>query len=161
MYPKNKKINTIAILLGLAVVAVTAFILMNSFLDFSASHKLSGMIMKWLFPNAKAENGVVDDFWLRKAAHLFEYALLGASFGGVIAFLKRQFSKYYIGGSLFVILVIAVVDEFIQSFNGRNSSAADILLDFCGAIIGLGLVILVIWIVNCIKSRKKNKKPLR
>lgn len=157
MCPKNKKINTIAILLGLSVVVVTAFILMNSFLDFSASHKFSGMVMKWFFPNAKAENGVVDDFWLRKTAHLLEYALLGATFGGVIVFFKRQFSKYYIGGSLFVILVIAVVDEFIQSFNGRNSSVADILLDFCGAIIGLGLTLIILKIMN----RIKNKKPLR
>lgn len=156
MYPKKIKIICGA-LIG-ATLVITFFILLNSFLDFSASHKLSGMIMKWLFPNAKVENGVVDDFWLRKAAHLLEYALLGTSFGGVITFLKRQFSKYYIGTALFVVLIIAVIDEFIQGFNGRNSSAADVLLDFCGAIIGFGLVIFVIWIVNCIKSRKKNKK---
>ncbi len=127
---KKKKVNNKAVLLLVLVVLITAFIFLNAFLDFSASHKFSGVIMKFLFPNAPENNGVVDDFWLRKMAHLTEYALLGAAIGGVIVFYRRQFSRHIISGSLFGILSIAVMDEFIQGFNGRNSSVGDVILDF-------------------------------
>ncbi len=156
---KQKNTTFICGLLILGTVLITLFILANSFLDFSASHKLSGVIMKFLFPNTTETNGMVDDFWLRKTAHLVEYALLGAVVGGVIVYFRRRFSRHIIGGSLFGILSIAVMDEFIQGFNGRNSSVGDVILDFCGAVIGLGLEMLIIWFITYIKSKKK-QKPL-
>ena len=103
--------------------------------------------MKILFPNATDTGGVVDDFWLRKTAHFVEYGLLGVAVGGVIAFFKRYSNKYILGGSLFGILILAVIDEFIQGFGGRNSSVWDVILDFGSAVIGLGLTIFIIWII--------------
>ena len=139
----------------LSVIGITAFILLNSFLDFSASHKLSGIIMKWLFPNTPETNGVVEDFWLRKAAHLAEYGLLGVAVGGGITFLHHNYNKRVIGISLFGILAIAVLDEFIQSFSDRTSSVLDVMLDFGGATIGLLLLFTTVWLVGYIKSRNK------
>ncbi len=151
---KRKNNKLICGLLISGTVLIILIILANSFLDFSESHKLSGWVMKFLFPNATETNGVVDDYWLRKTAHFVEYALLGVAVGGVIAFLKRQYNKYIIGGSLFGILTIAVVDEFIQGFRGRNSSVGDVMLDFCGAVIGLGLTFFIIRFINYIKYKK-------
>lgn len=150
-----KKLNNKAVLLSVLVILITAFIFLNAFLDFSASHKLSGIIMKFLFPNVTETDGVVNDFWLRKAAHLTEYALLGAAVGGVIVYFRRQFSRHIIGGSLFGILSIAVMDEFIQGFNGRNSSVGDVILDFGGALLGLALSVFIIWFSDNIKIKKK------
>ena len=135
-------------------VLIILFILANSFLDFSKSHKLSGFVMKILFPNATDTGGVVDDFWLRKTAHFVEYGLLGVAVGGVIAFFKRYSNKYILGGSLFGILILAVIDEFIQGFGGRNSSFWDVILDFSGAVIGLGLTIFIIWFAYYIRKKK-------
>ena len=152
---KQKNTKFICGLLILATALIIGFILANSFLDFSASHKLSGIIMKFFFPNVTETDGVVNDFWLRKAAHLTEYALLGAAVGGVIVYFRRQFSRHIIGGSLFGILSIAVMDEFIQGFNGRNSSVGDIILDFGGALLGLALSVFIIWFSDNIKIKKK------
>ena len=143
-------------MLSVSVLGITALIFLNSFLDFSASHKLSGAIMKFLFPNTTEINGVADDFWLRKTAHFIEYTLLGVTVGGIIVFFKRQFSKIIIGGSLFGLLMVAVIDEFIQGFRGRNSSVADVILDFCSALLGLMLTFLICRFITHIKSKHKN-----
>ena len=152
---KQKNTTFICGLLISGTILITLFILANSFLDFSTSHKLSGVIMKFLCPNATVTDGVVDDFWLRKAAHLTEYALLGAMVGGVIVYFKQQFCRHIIGGSLFGILSIAVMDEFVQGFNGRNSSVGDVILDFGGALLGLALSVFIIWFSDNIKTKKK------
>lgn len=152
---KIKKLNKTAILLSVLVILITAFILLNAFLDFSASHKLSGVIMKFLFPNATETDGVVDDFWLRKLAHLIEYALLGSAVGGINAFFRRQFSRHIVGGALFGILSVAVIDEFIQGFNGRNSSVGDVIIDFCGALLGVVFTVFIIWFLKNIKTKQK------
>ena len=152
---KQRKNILSCIFLIFAVALIITFIFANSFLDFSASHKLSGFIMKWLFGNVNETNGVVEDYWLRKTAHLVEYALLGAAFGGVITFFRRQYNKYIIGMSLFALLAIAVTDEFIQSFSDRTSSVFDVMLDFGGAFIGLGLFILFVWIIKRAKAKKQ------
>lgn len=77
---------------------------------------------------------------VRKAAHLFEYALLG---GGLFFYFRYQ--KYTTIDqwiySLFIVLLFATTDEYIQSFVGRTSSVRDVLLDFTGGIIGIGLVL--------------------
>lgn len=150
----NKKRNIKAVLLGLLVISVIAFIWTNSFLDSSQSHKISDIILKWLFPNGTG-GGANGSFLIRKAAHFIEYAALGSSVGIVAVFMKNNFGKVFVGLSLFLILSVAVIDEFIQSFSDRTSLVADILLDFGGAVVGLLVTIAIVRVVKYIKSRKK------
>lgn len=150
-----KKINKISILLSLLFILIIAFILFNAFLDSNSSHKLSSVIMEFFFSNSTENDGVVDDFWFRKVAHFIEYAVLGVGFGWVVIFFRRHLCKDIIGGSLFAILSISVLDELIQEFNGRNSSVRDIILDFGAALIGLVFTLFIIWFLNNIKAKKK------
>lgn len=79
---------------------------------------------------------------VRKAAHLFEYALLG---GGLFFYFRYQ--KYTTIDqwiySLFIVLLFATMDEYIQSFVGRTSSVRDVILDFIGGIGGISSMILL------------------
>lgn len=79
---------------------------------------------------------------IRKAAHLFEYALLG---GGL--FLYFRYQKYTTIDqwiySLFIVLLFATTDEYIQSFVGRTSSVRDVILDFIGGIAGISSMMLL------------------
>lgn len=69
---------------------------------------------------------------IRKLAHFCEFALLGL-------LLCRSFSAWGVpkltatGYILFLALLVAVIDEYIQAFSpGRGSSVKDVLLDFSG-----------------------------
>lgn len=79
---------------------------------------------------------------IRKAAHLFEYALLG---GGLFFYFRYQ--KYTTIDqwiySLFIVLLFATTDEYIQSFVGRTSSVRDVILDFIGGIAGISSMMLL------------------
>ena len=77
---------------------------------------------------------------IRKMAHVFEYAILG---GGLFLYFKYQkcttINQWIY--ALFIVLLFATMDEYIQSFVGRTSSVRDVLLDFTGGIIGIGSVL--------------------
>lgn len=77
---------------------------------------------------------------IRKMAHVFEYALLG---GGLFFYFRYQkcttINRWIY--TLFIVLLFATLDEYIQSFVGRTSSVRDVLLDFTGGIIGIGSVL--------------------
>ena len=151
----NRKRNIKATLLGILVIAVIAFIWTNSALDSDTSHKLSNMFLRWLFPNSDGADNNLTSFLLRKAAHFTEYAVLGTTVGIVAVFMRKNYGKVFVGLSLFGILMVAVIDEFIQSFSDRTSLVADILLDFSGAVVGLLLTVAVFRLVKYIKFRKK------
>ena len=89
-------------------------------------------------------------YFVRKAAHFTEYLILG-----VLLFLMfRSFNvSLWNQGiySLFVVLLCAVLDEYFQSFVFRTSSVSDVMLDFCGGLFGVGVLLGVIW-HNQIKS---------
>lgn len=71
---------------------------------------------------------------IRKLAHFMEFALLGwllcktcGEFG-----VARRTGNGYI---LFIGLLVAVIDEYIQLFSyGRSSQVTDVLLDFSGVL---------------------------
>lgn len=151
----NKKRNIKAVLLGLLVALIISFIWFNSFLDTTDSNKLSDIILNWLFPNRGESNGGDASFWIRKAAHFIEFAVLGGAIGTIAVFMQNNFGKYFAGFSLFAVLSVAVIDEFIQSFSDRSSSVIDILIDFGGAIFGLCLSVAIVVLFKYIKSKKK------
>jgi VanZ family protein len=86
----------------------------------------------------QAEENNLDHI-IRKNAHAFMYMVLAFLVSSIFfAYSKR--GKYAIIYILFICLFYAVTDEFHQSFiPGRTSLVSDVLVDFCGALIGLAI----------------------
>lgn len=93
---------------------------------------------------------------LRKNAHAFEYLVLSIFVAAVLFSFnfKGKSSIIYI---MFICLFYAVTDEFHQMFvPGRSSLVSDVLIDFLGSIIGIGLFYLFYYkIISCIRIRKR------
>ncbi len=108
----------------------------------SAEHTSRFLIplLHWFHPAISATAIATIQFLIRKAAHLTEYAVLGV-------LLLRAF-RTSVQGSFAVqaaiVLAVAAVyagsDEFHQSFiPSRTPSVRDVMIDCCGAVVGLGL----------------------
>lgn len=130
---------------GGSTVAVTAFILFNGSRTASESMAMSGWVMTVLSPLLNALVAVFGEadwsFWIRKAAHAAEYAAL--AFAATLA--AKQVQMYrgrpFLAHTALYVLTVAVTDEFIQGFVGRTSAVSDVLIDFGGALVGLGIAI--------------------
>ena len=79
-------------------------------------------------------------YFVRKTAHFTEYFILGV----LLFFTFRVFNvSLWNQGiySLFLVLLCAVLDEYFQSFVFRTSSVSDVMLDFCGGLIGVSVLL--------------------
>ncbi len=142
---KNKK----AILPSALIAAVTAFIFSNSLKDGLESQEDSDVILAWFRPLLEwifGKDPEVLNYVVRKAAHMAEFFVLAL----LICWLSHAVKKKFHGYGLLYPLSVAIIDEFIQSFTGRTSMVLDVMIDFAGALIGFGLVLLI---------RKIKKKP--
>ncbi|WP_195513619.1 VanZ family protein [Turicibacter sanguinis] len=79
---------------------------------------------------------------VRKSAHFFEYAVLGGLAFWMFQGFRVSFWNQVIY-SLFMILSVAVMDEYLQSFVARTSSVSDILIDFSGGMTGILILYLI------------------
>lgn len=88
----------------------------------------------------------VDDFnhFIRKTAHLTEFAILGILVGLLFHQIGRQFGGRYISCPLLITLSTAVTDEWIQTLNDRGSQVIDVMLDFGGGILGFVLIFIIL-----------------
>ncbi len=79
-------------------------------------------------------------YFVRKVAHFTEYFILG-----VLLFLTFRVFNVSLQNqgiySLFLVLLCAVLDEYLQLFVSRTSSVSDVVLDFCGGLIGVGVLL--------------------
>lgn len=81
-------------------------------------------------------------FWIRKAAHVTEYAALAA-----VLFLRLESGgkkRFFTAWGLAALA--GAIDETIQIFSHRGSQVKDVVIDACGALLGLGVVLLIFWI---------------
>lgn len=160
VYMKENKEKIISIILIIITMFITAFIFINSLMDYNVSHNSSGAITGIIMPD-NAVNYEILETIIRKLAHLVEYAFLGMAVMSLILNVRKQYKKTFYGFAFFYVLIAAVVDEYIQSFSDRSSSTGDILLDFSGAVIGFLIIILifrfVIWLKQYRKGIQKSK----
>ncbi|MEP6788195.1 MAG: VanZ family protein [Acidobacteriota bacterium] len=116
-------------------------------------------ILRFLFPNSPAETIQFYHGYMRKGAHLTEYAILA-----FLAF--RAFSissgrvlltlRYIL--PLVLVAAIACLDEFNQSFEAsRTSSGWDVLLDIAGG----SAMIFVLWLIKRTRSNARMYRPFR
>lgn len=102
--------------------------------------RIIGPLLRWLIPDiSPAALGSVQ-LVVRKSAHVFEYAVLGALLARAVLL---KLGKINLRPAL-LLWVMAIVwaglDEFHQSFvASRTSSPVDVMIDATGALLGLVL----------------------
>jgi VanZ family protein len=88
-------------------------------------------MIQFFFPNASPDTFQTIHLIIRKTAHLTEYGIL--SFLAVRAFRLSGFAWKSFVLALVVVLVVAALDEFNQSFEpSRTSAVSDVFLDLSG-----------------------------
>ena len=109
-------------------------------------------------PQEKIEKAVFHD-WVRKLAHVTEFGVLGLFVVGFAISLGLLLKKNFVSMPLLLVLSVAVGDEYIQYFADRGSLVTDIVLDFIGAMIGMGggwlLYLGINFLTRHIKMRKE------
>jgi VanZ family protein len=110
----------------------------------SAEHTSRFLVpfLRRLRPGITAGAVAQIQFFVRKAAHLMEYAILAillwrAVYRGTNLKMKMSILFTAVG---FACAIFAAGDEFHQSFVvSRTASAQDVLIDVCGAVVGLAI----------------------
>ncbi len=154
---EKSKVKIWCIVLVVCILATTGFIFINSLEDFETSHNASGAIVNIIESQGTHINDTGDDFVnmiIRKIAHLLEFGLLGTFVMWLLLVVKSYFKKSFYGFAFFYILLISVVDEFLQSFSDRSSTISDVLLDFSGAVLGFAFVIIIASVISKLRRTK-------
>ena len=163
--PKKRSRRSVGIVIGtVAVIVLLCFVFGNSMLSKQDSAEVSATVMElvrgFLRPIVEwITGGPVDDVLLhkvvRKGAHFTEFAALSFFLTGLLRLFCCMWRTHAMGYVLFFSLLIGVLDEFLQSFTGRGSSVRDVVLDFCGALMGILCAIVAIEIYDWFRWRRK------
>ncbi len=157
-----KKENIPVIVLAAAVLIMTLFVFSNSLKGPELSGSESGLVASVVEPIFDAlfgeDHGIDVHFLVRKAAHFTEFCVLAVLCANLANALKKRFGLPLLGYTLFYLLAVAVCDEFIQSFTGRGSSVRDVLIDFSGALFGVGAVFAVCALKRSIQKNRHLKE---
>jgi VanZ family protein len=130
----------------LAVLLCIAVIWMFSGESFSAAStsRFLTPLLRWLDPDISYQAILRIRLYIRKAAHLTEYAVLA-----VLAFRALYLSldvstPRVIGLTIALVLAVAALDELRQSFLAtRTGSLADVAIDLTGGALGVGLIVVL------------------
>ncbi|MGE4548842.1 MAG: VanZ family protein [Intestinibacillus sp.] len=143
----------IPIVLGLLIFLTLAFLWGNSLQSVAQSsresRKLLAMLSSLLEP--MLGKGAITHHFLRKSAHMIEFTLLGILLSLFVVY-SRLARVQAVVNCLFLGLCVAVADESLQLLSDRGSQVSDILLDFCGVVLGIAVVLIVRWIRLLIKK---------
>ena len=117
--------------------------------SFQHSSRIIAPLLHWLFPNMPQHQVEAIVTFIRKCAHLTEYAILAFLFWRALRRpVKRDprpWSWRQAGAAVLLVAVYASTDEFHQRFvPTRDASVRDVLIDTTGAILGM-LFLWVIW----------------
>lgn len=145
------KNNKLIIILTVVILFITGFAFYNSAKNFTTTHAESEAVVEAINPVIQKNEIKVGQenlrFYIRKFAHVIEFAALGASVMCLAMRIKAQYNKSLFGFAFFYVLFVGTVDEFIQSLNDRSSLVSDVLLDFFGALIGFAFAFVAVKIV--------------
>lgn len=96
----------------------------------------------------------VTNHFLRKAAHWFEFCVQGWLLCAVV--FSANYQRKNLFCVLFIGLLTAVIDEYIQLFvPGRAGRVEDILLDFAGTASGVGIYFLFEVVKSILRKSQK------
>ena len=108
----------------------------------SAEHtsRFIGPFLRWLIPDISGPTIVSIQLFVRKAAHVTEYAILGALLMRAFTHGNVRLSWRHVAAAWLVAVSCASLDEFHQSFvASRTGSPIDVTIDVFGAVCGLAL----------------------
>ncbi len=117
--------------------------------SFEHSSRIVAPFLRWLFPHISEQAVEWVVLFVRKAAHLTEYAVLSVLVWRLMASLSPPPKEVWrwpnAGRTLLVVLLYAASDEFHQSFvPSRQASVWDVLLDTTGGFLAL----ILIWVIG-------------
>jgi VanZ family protein len=114
-------------------------------------------LLEFLFPNSLPETLDIFHGYIRKLAHITEYAIL--AFFASRTFLnssKHYFQRFWYLFAMIAVFAVASVDEYNQSFNqNRTGSIYDVLLDCFGGFVMIYAVNL--WFAKVKKTIKSSR----
>ncbi len=119
-------------LLWIAVIVYNS----TSLASMSETSRFIRPLLEFLFPHSSAETLTIYHSYIRKLAHFTEYSVL-AFFASRAFWTSANDSvrKYWHLSSFAVVLIVATLDEFNQSFNPtRTASGYDVFLDCIGGL---------------------------
>jgi VanZ family protein len=138
-------------ILTAATVLFILFIFLNSMFPGPQSSSQSQYVMNLLnHMLAVLQSPVMlSEHFVRKAGHFTEYFAFGILLLITVRSYRKPVRKSVFAG-MFFLLLVPVIDEFIQLFTPkRGSSVLDVLLDFGGGIVGMALC----WLIVRLKQR--------
>ena len=133
-YVRSELIPWLWVVLWMLVI----FLFSTSVFSGDNTSRIIGPILKWISPEISNESIAFVQFFLRKTAHIIEYAFLAILLCNAIVRRLKEFSaKVLIVRSVFISLIYAASDEWHQSLSaGRIGSLMDISIDGVGALFG-------------------------
>lgn len=135
----------------LAIIFVGSTDLMSA----EQTSRIIGPLLRWLKPDVSAETIARVQFFVRKGAHVSEYAILAALLWRALGQRRQWKMSILTLATLFACALFAVSDEFHQSLvASRTASPVDVLIDICGALIALALC----WLVQIRKAGKQESQ---
>ena len=132
-------------LIKILIALTLAFIWVNSLMPRAESQVISQGLLERiveLFRALGIHISPKSDHFLRKLAHFVEYGILGAEFSLLLHLRDKQGPQGFVNCA-FAGLSAAVIDESLQLLSKRGSQVQDVLLDFCGYMVGLWLCALI------------------
>ena len=97
-------------------------------------------LLRWFVPDVSMATLLSAQFFVRKAAHVTEYAILGALLWRALVNRSGRPRWHYAAVALAIAACYAAFDEYHQTFVAtRTGTPRDVLIDICGAIIGLAV----------------------
>ena len=100
-------------------------------------------LLEFFFPTANEATLQIYHGYVRKAAHLTEYAILGGlTVRAIYSTFQSQTFTYLV--AILIVAAVAIADEVGQSFRPtRTGSVTDVLIDIAGGTTLIGLVWLI------------------
>jgi VanZ family protein len=103
--------------------------------------------LRWLDPQISVATIAAVHFALRKLGHLTEYGVFAVLLWRAVRGTLRSKRSVTIAALVFIVsAAFAASDEFHQSFiPSRTASSNDVMIDICGAIVGLIVCFTFTW----------------
>ena len=120
----------------------------------SAQHtsRFIGPFLRWLNPEISIETIRAVQFAIRKAAHVTEYAILGALLLRALRGDNPALAPFHALSAVVIASTYAALDEYHQSFVGsRTGSPVDVSIDAAGALLG----VVICWWMIASRSRRR------
>ena len=113
--------------------------------SFHHSSRIIGPVVHWLFPDLTERQVARIVYWVRKCAHVAEYALLAALAWRALrkpeANNPRPWLWKHAAIALGIVFAYAATDEWHQVFvPNRLGSFTDVMIDTLGGALGLGFI---------------------